>query len=414
MVLCALARRPYVPDSLAADQFAEDFVAMALADRIQEFLQRLTPLTRNCLLTELERLEVCDGPVPGSAELLTKLRAEFRKDGSTQNRGTNASRQFFAPLEPVLVDGAPTHDNSGQIQRGSLAAIWEWISRDLLPTMARDYIKKIDDLVATNNQKEARQVVTTFQTKVVKYLESTLSSPDGAEQTRVKLATYTASRAAYSDLTKMMSVLRAREALAKFNESLPEAIQNFDDSRVSKITGLLHAFRKNNAEEIPFALTLVAKRLKTPWQLSRLATKAAPSKNAADVAATPYAIVISMVLDRLEDKQAALRIALRNNRVLVAKEILTEIYDTEYALQVRIDQLDKSSWGIRLENLMNSIATLVEAEVARFPDNVGHVLGSRRLRSYKSLAGRLTYLAWKGRDAVSDGAAYCKKLVGAD
>jgi hypothetical protein len=63
---------------------------------------------------------------------------------------------------------------------------------------------------------------------------------------------------------------------------------------------------------------------------------------------------------------------------------------------------------------MNSIATLVEAEVARFPDNVGHVLGSRRLRSYKSLAGRLTYLAYKGRDAVSDGAAYCKKLVGAD
>jgi hypothetical protein len=387
---------------------------MTLADRIQEFLQRLTPLTRNCLLTELERLEICEGPVPGSAEVLAKLRAEFRKDGSTQNRASNASRHFFAPLEPLLVDGAPAHDNSGRILRGSLAAIWEWISRDLLPTMTRDYVKKIDELIATNNQKEARQVVTTFQTKVVKYLESTLGSPDGAEQTRIKLATYTASRAVYNDLTRMMSVLRAREALAKFNESLPEAIQNFDDPRVSKIAGLLHEFGKANAAEIPFALALVAKRLKTPWQLIRLATKAAPSKNAVDIAATPYAIVISMVLDRLEDKQAALRLALRNNRVLVAKEILTEIYDTEYALQVRIDQLEQSDWGIRLDRLMNAIAALVEAEVARFPDNVGHVLGSRRLRSYQSLTGRLTYLAWKGRDAVSGGAAFCKKLVGAD
>src|SRR5665647_1229341 len=152
-------------------------------------------------------------------------------------------------------------------------------------------------MIATNNQKDARQVVTTFQTKVVKYLESTLGSADGAEQTRIKLATYTASRAAYDDLTKMMSALRAREALAKFNESLPETIQNFDDPRVAKITGLLHAFKKTNAAEIPFALTLVAKRLKTPWQLSRLATKAAPSKNAADIAATPYAITITMVLD---------------------------------------------------------------------------------------------------------------------
>ena len=47
--------------------------------------------------------------------------------------------------------------------------------------------------------------------------------------------------------------------------------------------------------------------------------------------------------------------------------------------------------------------------MARFPDNVGHVLGSRRLRSHDSLAGRLTYLAWKGRDAVSGVAAYSRR-----
>jgi hypothetical protein len=40
------------------------------------------------------------------------------------------------------------------------------------------------------------------------------------------------------------------------------------------------------------------------------------------------------------------------------------------------------------------------------------VLGSHRLRSHESMSGRLTYLAWKGRDAVSDGAAFCRKLIG--
>ena len=115
------------------------------------------------------------------------------------------------------------------------------------------------------------------------------------------------------------------------------------------MTALLDAFRKDHADVVPFALALVGKRLKTSWQLIRLATKAAASKNAADVAATPYAIAVSMVLDRLDDKRAALRIALKNNRVLVAKEILTDIYDTEYALQVRIDQLEQSEWGDRLE-----------------------------------------------------------------
>jgi hypothetical protein len=71
---------------------------MALADRIQEFLQRLTPLTRNCLLTELERLETSEGEMPGSGEILARLRAEFRKEGATQNRANLPSRYFFAPL----------------------------------------------------------------------------------------------------------------------------------------------------------------------------------------------------------------------------------------------------------------------------------------------------------------------------
>ena len=385
---------------------------MLRPDPIQEYLQRLTPLARSNLLTELERLEMCGTEIPGSAEILAKLRAEFRKDGSTHTRSSNPSRYFFAPLEPLLIDSAPDHANSGRILRGSLSPIWEWISRDLLPTMARDYAKAINELIGTEKERDAGQVAATFQTKVLKSLENTLGSAAGISQTQAKLATYTASRAVYDDLSKTLCVLRARDALAKFSGTLPATIANFDDARVAKVTELLDALAKSNAEAIPFALALVARRLKTSWHLIRLATKAAPSKIAADIAATPYAITVSMVLDRLDDKRLALRVALKNNRVLVAKEILTDIYDTEYALQVRIDQLDRTDWGARLQHLMGAIAALVESEVSRFPDNVGHVLGSRRLRSYQSLAGRLTYWAWKGRDVVSGGAAYCKKLIG--
>jgi hypothetical protein len=386
---------------------------MALTDQIQEFLQRLTPPTRGSLLTELERLEVCGAEIPGTAPVLEKLRAEFRTDGSAQIRAGTPARLFFAPLEPLLIDSDPEHANSGRISRGSQAPIWEWITRDLLPTMARDYIGSVTKLIATDDQREAQRVVDAFQIKVVKSLENTLGSPSAAVHARAKLATYTTARSAFDDLAKIVCVLRARDALAKFNEALPVKIAEFDDAQVAKVTSLLDAFGKKHADILPFALTLVARRLKSSWQLIRLATKAAPSKNAADIAAAPYAITVSMVLDRLEDRRSALRIALRNERVLVAKELLTEIYDTEYALQVRIDLLDESEWGQRLENLIAATATLVEAEVRRFPDNVGHVLGSRRLRSHQSISGRLTYLAWKGRDALTDGAAFCKKLVGA-
>jgi hypothetical protein len=382
-------------------------------DQLTEFLQKLTPLSRSCLLSELERLELCGIDMPGSAEIQAKLRAEFRKDGSTQARATNPSRYFFAPLELLLIDGAPEHANAGRISRNTLTPIWEWICRDLLPTMARDYVKAINDQVTANNPKEVLKIATTFQVKVLKVLENTLASAESTELARGKLAQYTASRTAFDDVKKMQQVLRASDALSKFNEKLPATIAKFDDGQVAQITARLDAFRKAHAEAVPFALTLVARRLKTSWQLVRLATKAAASKSAADVAATPYAGVVHMVLDRLDDKRLALRIALRNNRVLVARDLLTDIYDTEYALKVRIDGLEHCEWGVRLQQLMDAIAALVSAEVSRFPANVGHILGSRRLRSHDTLGGKLSYLAWKGRDAVQDGAAAFRKLIGA-
>jgi hypothetical protein len=377
-----------------------------------EFLQRLTPLSRSCLLSELERLELCGIDMPGSVDIQARLRAEFRKDGSTPSRESNPSRYFFAPLELLLIDGAPEHANSGRMSRNTLTPIWEWICRDLLPTMARDYTKAINDQVAANNPKEAQKIASAFQTKVVKVLENTLASPDGTEMARAKLARYTASRTAFDDVKKMLLVLQAGNALAKFNEKLPEKIAKFDDGQVAKITALLDAFRKTNAAAVPSALALVARRMKAPWQLIRFATKAAASKNASDVAATPYAVAVSMALDQLDDKRLALRVALKHNRVLIARDLLAEIYDTEYAIKVRIDQFEQSEWGIRLQQLMDAIATLVATEVSRFPDNVGHILGSRRLRTHDSLSGKLTYLAWKGRDAVQDGAAVFRKLIG--
>jgi hypothetical protein len=380
-------------------------------DKIWDFLQRLSPLTRSCLLAELERLELCGVEMPGSADIQAKLRAEFRKDGSPQNRETQPSFYFFAALEPILMEGASDGANPGRIPRNSLVPIWEWFTRDLLPTMARDFNTQMKDLIGTDKQKELKQAVSVFQTKVVKYLENTLSDPAAAEMTRARLATYTSARSAYGDLVKIMTALRARDAIAKFNKALPEKFAKFNDGDVAKMTALLDAFGKTNAAALPFVIALIGKRLKTPWHLIRLATKAAPSKNAADVAAAPYAIAVTMVLDRIEDGRVALRIALKQNRVLIARDLLADIYDTEYALKVRIDQFEESEWGVRLQGLMDAISALVAAEVSRFPAQVGHVLGSRRLRSHDSLTGKLTYLAWKGRDAVTNGAAYCKRLI---
>lgn len=376
-------------------------------DRIWEFLQRLTPLTRSCLLIELERLEMCGIDMPGSADLQAKLRAELRPEGTVDGTPT-PSKYFFAPLEPLLVEGAPEHANSGRIARSSLVPIWEWISRDLLPMMARDYNDQMKVFIAGNKVREAQLAAATFQTKVTKSLEGNLGSPDGADRARAKLATYTASPSVYGDLLKIRDALNAREALTRFGAALPERILNFDDARVGKIAALLDPFRKQNPHAVPFALALVAGRLKSQRELFRLATRTARSRSAADIAATPYAIAVSMVLDQIDDKRLALRLALKKNRIITARDILTDIDTTEAMLRAGIRELDASEWGARLREIGAAIEELVEAEVSRFPDQVGHVLHSRKGRN----TGLLSGLVGMARDAISDSAGFYRRLIG--
>src|SRR5262249_31843587 len=148
---------------------------------------------------------------------------------------------------------------------------------------------------------------------------------------------------------------------------------------------------ETNDEAIPFALKLVANRLTTPWHLIHLATRGAPSRNAAAIAGTRYAVAVSMVIDLIDDKRLALRSALKNNQVLIAREILVQIYDIEHAVQTHIELFEQSEWSPMLRRLMDAIAALVDAEINRFPEKVGHILGSRSLRRrHQSAAARLT------------------------
>jgi hypothetical protein len=374
-------------------------------EQVREYLQLLTQQARRRLLDETERLQASGENVPAADIILAELRAEFRNTGQAHYRVGNPSRYFFQPLEPLLTNRSPECAHAGQISRGSLSVIWESICQHHLPTMARDYTDKMNRLIAARDLDQAERVVVAFRTKVLKYLEGTLRSPEGAERTRADLATYTTSRATFDDLTKMISVLRVRAALTEFSNALPATIDNLDKQRLTQVLSVIGAFAAKHAEAVPFALTMVANRLGTPWQLIRLATTMAKSKTAADVAATPYSSAVAMVLSRLDDRRLALRDALKARRVLIARDVLADIYAIEDALRLHIDQLDNSMWGRALDEVMIVVTALVDAEASTIPKDQQHILKSRGLRSHYSLTQRLSSLAEKGRDALGRGFA---------
>ena len=51
----------------------------------------------------------------------------------------------------------------------------------------------------------------------------------------------------------------------------------------------------------------------------------------------------------------------------IAKDILTDVYDIEYAFRVRLDGLAGSDWGNRLDQLMEAVAIDLAKKSTTFP-----------------------------------------------
>ena len=380
---------------------------MAELDRagesVTEYLKQLTPQVRGRLLTELERLHLLGESVPRTEALIAALRAEFRDTGQTHYRIGNPSRYFFEPLEPVLVNSAPERVNSGQIARGALAPIWSLVSEKLLPSMAADYVASAKKVIVNNNRGEAQRIAAAFRKKVLTYLNGVLGSADGAATVRAGLDAYTTSRAIFDEMIKMLRLMHAHEAVTEFSSAIPPKIKALHGDALTGVLARLDALREKHADVVPFALTITANRLETPWHLVCLATKVAGGKAVSKIAATPYADVVPMVIDKIDEKCRIFRDALKNNRIPLAKEILNDIYAIEEAVRARV-ALEGSDWGRRLNELMTAVEAALDAEINTLPggsEHLTHIMESARMRAAPSLRGRLGGMMRKGRNVFA-------------
>ena len=381
-------------------------------ESLRGYLRQLSPQTRARLLAEIERLRQNGEDVPGADLILTELRADARQNGRSADRLDPAARHFFRLLEPYLTERPAERAGVAQLSRASLPPIWDWIGRDLMASMARDYAAEMKKLLAAGKQREVEQAVQTFQNKAVKYLAGTLASANGAEQARARLATHGGSPATFDDLVKMLRVLKGSAALGKLTQSLPARIDKLAGKRLDTTRVGLDAFAAEHGEAVPFGLAAVARRLTTPWQLTRLATKAVDTKDAAAVAAAPYGIAVTIVLDLLDGLVDTLYAVLKDEHLPRAKELLADIYDIEYALRVRIDLAD-SAWGKRLDATMDEVSRLLDTELHDLPSGLRHVLRSRGLKHHLSLTGQLARLGWKCRDVLTGSMTHGRNLVAA-
>jgi hypothetical protein len=357
------------------------------AEKLRGFLRELTPRARALLVAELER---GGDAVPGSDIILRELRNAERSfeaapappsvtipaapaapAAALSDLDGHPARMFFTFLEPFFVDDAPEQVHHGRLARAAAGPIWEWICRDLVPGDAKVYAENVAKLLA------AGQATNAFQERVAQAIEKTLTGIGGDDKARRKLAHQIGTPRALDDVRYLATVLKSRAVLAVLAGKIPPKIRNFTDEHIAAVIGFLDSTAGRQREVYVMSLVLVLGRLAAPWQLIRLAIKAADSDFPARIAETPYAPAITIVLADLERLVRRLDADLRRGQAMEQPNLLKDIHDAARGLRTEIDLSVDSPWARSLAAIRSQLAVALRPEIESAPGRIRRMLRVR-------------------------------------
>jgi hypothetical protein len=376
-------------DFLRAAALSEDLVAieepawcgMAVGgqpvERLRQFLRQLSPKARALLIAELERALLSGADVPGGDLVLQEVRRAVRESGEQPPRIGNPARLFFRSIEPFLVDGAPAHKHQGRIARASLEPIWAWIGRDLLPTEATTFADEISAALIADNAAACEQLICAFQDQVADHIQRALAAAQEDEKARRRLAGQLGTLKTLEDVRDLVEILEARDALALIGDRLPGHIRDLADAHLDGAKALLDSPAVQRGGILPYALIVVMSRLAAPWQLIRLAIKAAQTDDVARVAATPYARAVEIVLTEIERMVVELKVDLKRGGNVSVTSLLKCIHDAARGLRTELDLAADTPWSRQLAAIRAEISGMLKREIESAPGRMRRLLRPR-------------------------------------
>jgi hypothetical protein len=353
-------------------------------ERLRGYLQSLSPEARAMLIAELERALLREEDVAGSELVLQELRRTIRGAGQPVPRIGDAPRRFFMPLEPFLIDGPADHKRIGRLARVSLEPIWEWIIRDLMPAEARALTEDINRALLAEDRVKVEQLVRALHERAIQRMNDAIEALDANEKARRRFSVQVGTPRAIEDVTTLMRALRVRDALAELARRLPDHIRAFEREQIDQIKAEIDALADQKSlphaqpprsELFLFGLIMVANRLEAPWQLIRIATRAAESDDAARVAGTPYAAAMTIVLSELEYMVTELRSELKVGRPVAT--LLKGLHDGARGMHSEMDLSVDSAWSRQLAAIRSTVSNLLTAEIENTPGRVRRLLRPR-------------------------------------
>jgi hypothetical protein len=344
--------------------------------RLRQYLGELQPPARALLAAGLERALARGDQMVGAAFILEELRRSLRRtDGPIAPRARRPQRLFCEPLSPFLID--QTGRCLGRVSRASLDPVWKWLCGDVVPAEAKDYVNEVERLLAVDDLPAAEQAARTFQDLVVERLREMQFGSKGDDKAARRVASQIGLHDGGENLREIYAILRSRHALAVVASRLPPVIGNLTEHQLDNVKALLDSPVGCHPDVFLHALIVVMGRLAAPWQLIRLAMRAANSDAAARIAQTPYALAVDLVVAEIERAIAMMRTALEAGRRAQIAPLIKDVHDAARALHTELDLSGDHPWGRKLGAARGEAAALLKREIEAIPERVRRLLRAR-------------------------------------
>ena len=347
----------------------------AAANKLRAYLRELKPGARALLIAELER-GLLHGTSPAGAEMvLAELRRSTREASSKSARFGDPARLFFQPIEPFLVDDGPDHKHRGRIARSALEPLWLWICNTLMPDEARAYAEEVEVALAAGDTDKGEHQAGVFQDCVAARITQMLESANDKERGRLSVQ-FGTSRA-LEDVQTLRGILNSRDGLAMLNTQLPGYIGSLAGPVLESVKAQIDLALEAKSDLFLYSHVLVMSKLAAPWQLIRLATKAAGGDDAKRIAETPYAVAVHIVLEEADRRVRELAADLKSGRGIAVAALLKEVHDALRGLRSEIDLPPESAWGKQLTAVRAEISKVLIAEIELTPGRVRRLIRPR-------------------------------------
>jgi hypothetical protein len=244
-----------------------------------------------------------------------------------------------------------------------------------MPEETKAYGAHVEHALMAGDTDSAEEQARGFQDLVAARITEMLEGADDKERRRLNVQLGTSR--ALADVQALRGILNSRNGLAMLGAQLPGHITSLTGPVLENVKAQLDSPMAVKSDLFLYSLVLVMSKLAAPWQLLRLATKAANSDTAKRIAETPYAVAVEIVLEEVDRRVRELAADLKSGRGIAVSALLKEVHDALRGLRSELDFSPESAWGKQLSTLRADVSRILTAEIELMPGRVRRLIRPR-------------------------------------